>query len=541
MKVSKVVSIEVGSAVTRICETDYKKKNPKVYKCATFETPENCVEDGYIRDKEKLAKVLKEKLREIGIKNKNVVFTIDSNKILSREVVIPLVAENKILEVVTAQANDYFPMDVSNYIVSYNLLSKDTEAKKAKVIVFAAPSNLIKTYFSFAELASFNIVSLDYTGNSAYQWLKKISGEETGFYMIVNDGSTLISIINNGVLELQRTVNYGVNVMIEALMESGDEEFVSAEMCIKELQSKKYIKESFMEESDDELKNEVTNSLRLFINNITRIVEYYHSNFKNSKLSNIYIIGLGSTIKGFDTILSRELTMSVFNYTTIPGIIFPKDNIQEYIAGDMAICAAGAIKPLGFIPIDQIVSKKGVDKTVMYVAGFFVAIVGSVLLTVIPMFNYNNAVEKKEKLEKSIEELSYIEKICSDYMSYKNTFTALEDMNKATFSNIENINEIISLLETNIPSDTIVHSLTSTNEALILNVTVSSKEEAAKLVSQIEGIEFFNAVTTTGITDSKNEDTGANEVVFSVSCIYADSEVSEDMSEVDDTQKGENN
>lgn len=541
MKVSKVVSIEVGSAVTRICETDYKKKNPKVYKCATFETPENCVEDGYIRDKEKLAKVLKEKLREIGIKNKNVVFTIDSNKILSREVVIPLVAENKILEVVTAQANDYFPMDVSNYIVSYNLLSKDAEAKKAKVIVFAAPSNLIKTYFSFAELASFNIVSLDYTGNSAYQWLKKISGEETGFYMIVNDSSTLISIINNGVLELQRTVNYGVNVMVEALMESGDEEFVSVDMCIKELQSKKYIKESFMDESDDELKNEVTNSLRLFINNITRIVEYYHSNFKNSKLSNIYIIGLGSTIKGFDTILSRELTMSVFNYTTIPGIIFPKDNIQEYIAGDMVICAAGAIKPLGFIPIDQIVSKKGVDKTVMYVAGFFVAIVGSVLLTVVPMFNYNNAVEKKEKLEKSIEELSYIEKICSDYMSYKNTFTALEDMSKATFSNIENINEIISLLETSIPSDTIVHSLTSTNETLILNVTVSSKEEAAKLVSQIEGIEFFDAVTTTGITDSKNEDTGANEVVFSVSCIYADSEVSEDMSEVDDTQKGENN
>lgn len=541
MKVSKVVSIEVGSAVTRICETDYKKKNPKVYKCATFETPENCVEDGYIRDKEKLAKVLKEKLREIGIKNKNVVFTIDSNKILSREVVIPLVAENKILEVVTAQANDYFPMDVSNYIVSYNLLSKDAEAKKAKVIVFAAPSNLIKTYFSFAELASFNIVSLDYTGNSAYQWLKKISGEETGFYMIVNDSSTLISIINNGVLELQRTVNYGVNVMVEALMESGDEEFVSVDMCIKELQSKKYVKESFMEESDDELKNEVTNSLRLFINNITRIVEYYHSNFKNSKLSNIYIIGLGSTIKGFDTILSRELTMSVFNYTTIPGIIFPKDNIQEYIAGDMVICAAGAIKPLGFIPIDQIVSKKGVDKTVMYVAGFFVAIVGSVLLTVIPMFNYNNAVEKKEKLEKSIEELSYIERICSNYMSYKNTFTALEDMSKATFSNIENINEIISLLETSIPSDTIVHSLTSTNETLILNVTVSSKEEAAKLVSQIEGIEFFDAVTTTGITDSKNEDTGANEVVFSVSCIYADSELSEDISEVDDIQKGENN
>lgn len=107
MKVSKVVSIEIGNIVTRICETDYKKKNPKVYKCATIPTPENSVEDGYVRDKDKLVRVLKDKLSDMGIKNKNVIFTIDSNKILSREVTIPLVAENKMLEVVTAQANDY--------------------------------------------------------------------------------------------------------------------------------------------------------------------------------------------------------------------------------------------------------------------------------------------------------------------------------------------------------------------------------------------------------------------------------------------------
>lgn len=541
MKVSRVVSIEIGNLVTRICETDYKKKNPKVYKCATIATPENSVEDGYVRDKDKLVKVLKDKLSDMGIKNKNVVFTIDSNKILSREVTIPLVAENKMLEVVTAQANDYFPMDVSNYVVSYNLLSKDTEAKKAKVIVFAAPSNLIKTYFSFAQLAGFNIVSLDYAGNSAYQWLKKISGDETGFYMIVNENTTLISIINNGVLELQRTVNYGTNIMVEALMETGNEEFVSASKCIKALQQHKYIKDSFMDTSDDELINEVTNSLRLFVSNIARIIEYYHSNFKNSHLTKVYIIGLGSTIKGLDTILSRELTMSVFNYTSVPGIIFPKENIDDYIPGDMVVCAAGAMKPLGFIPIDQIVNKKGVDKTVMYVAGFFVAILGSVMLTVIPMVRYNNAVDKKKKYEKRIDELSYIEQICADYMSYKNVYTSLDDMNTLTFSNIENINEIISALESNIPSDTIVHSLVATNESMIINATVSSKEEAAKLVSQTEQIEYFSKVTTSGFTDTKNEDTGANEVVLSLVCYFKTAEDESESGNTDATESSDSN
>ena len=535
MKVSKVVSIEIGNIVTRICETDYKKKNPKVYKCATIPTPENSVEDGYVRDKDKLVRVLKDKLSDMGIKNKNVIFTIDSNKILSREVTIPLVAENKMLEVVTAQANDYFPMDVSNYVVSYNLLSKDTEAKKAKVIVFAAPSNLIKTYFSFAELASFNIVSLDYAGNSAYQWLKKISGEETGFYMIVNENTTLISIINNGVLELQRTVNYGTNIMVEALMETGNEEFVSPEKCMEALKKHKYIKDSFMDTSDDEIVNEVTNSLRLFVSNIARIIEYYHSNFKNSRLTKVYIIGLGSIVKGLDTILSRELTLSVFNYTSVPGITFPKENIDDYIPGDMVVCAAGAMKPLGFIPIDQIVSKKGVDKTLMYVTGFFVAIVGSVMLTVIPMVKYNHAVDKKKKYEKRIEELSYIEQICADYMNYKNVYAALDDMNTHTFSNIENMNGIVSELERNIPSDTIIHSLVATNESMILNATVSSKEEAAKLVSQVEGIEYFSKVTTSGFTDTKNEDTGSNEVVLSLACYFKTTE--DETSKDADTKK----
>ena len=279
-----------------------------------------------------------------------------------------------------------------------------------------------------------------------------------------------------------------------------------------------------MDTSDDEIVNEVTNSLRLFVSNIARIIEYYHSNFKNSRLTKVYIIGLGSIVKGLDTILSRELTLSVFNYTSVPGITFPKENIDDYIPGDMVVCAAGAMKPLGFIPIDQIVSKKGVDKTLMYVTGFFVAIVGSVMLTVIPMIKYNHAVDKKKKYEKRIEELSYIEQICADYMNYKNVYAALDDMNTHTFSNIENMNGIVSELERNIPSDTIIHSLVATNESMILNATVSSKEEAAKLVSQVEGIEYFSKVTTSGFTDTKNEDTGSNEVVLSLVCYFKTTE-----------------
>ena len=157
------------------------------------------------------------------------------------------------------------------------------------------------------------------------------------------------------------------------------------------------------------------------------------------------------------------------------------------------------------------------------------------MLTVLPMIKYNHAVDKKKKYEKRIEELSYIEQICADYMNYKNVYAALDDMNTHTFSNIENMNGIVSELERNIPSDTIIHSLVATNESMILNATVSSKEEAAKLVSQVEGIEYFSKVTTSGFTDTKNEDTGSNEVVLSLVCYFKTTE--DETSKDADTKK----
>ena len=46
----KVLSIEIGLHTTRVCEVEAGKKNPHVYNCISFDTPENIVEVGFILD-----------------------------------------------------------------------------------------------------------------------------------------------------------------------------------------------------------------------------------------------------------------------------------------------------------------------------------------------------------------------------------------------------------------------------------------------------------------------------------------------------------
>ena len=140
---------------------DYRKKNPPVHKAFAFRTPEHAVEDGYIRDKEAFASALKAELSRHDIHEKEVVFTLSSSKVVTREVMIPFVKDNKIMGIIEAQIRDYFPMDVSNYTISYSKMDVEEEdgKKMLKLLLVAIPDNLLNNYVTFAELAGLKVES----------------------------------------------------------------------------------------------------------------------------------------------------------------------------------------------------------------------------------------------------------------------------------------------------------------------------------------------------------------------------------------------
>ena len=155
----KVISIEAGVWWTKVSLVEYRKKNPPVYQAFAFRTPENAVEDGYIRDKDSFANALKEELRRHNIREKEVVFTLSSSKVVTREVLIPFVKDNKIRGIIDAQMRDYFPMDVSNYTVSYSKMDvEEVDGKKQiKLLLVAMPDNLLSNYCAFADLAGLKV------------------------------------------------------------------------------------------------------------------------------------------------------------------------------------------------------------------------------------------------------------------------------------------------------------------------------------------------------------------------------------------------
>lgn len=531
---SKVLCIEIGNTSIRVCETDYKKKNPKLYHSSIWETPEKMLDDGYIRDKNKFAEFVKEQLVKDGYRQKNIIFTIQSNKILSREITIPLVKDKQIAAVIAAEAHEYFPKDIKEYIVTYSVLQKNHEKKEISLMAYAAPSNLIKHYYSLAELMGLNVLGIDFTGNSNYQWLKKKVSTETEFVLQIKDDYSFVTIMNNGILALQRTIPYGEKELYQLLQtassyKKGRQEVVATVIPFGNFQqeSKNSLKESennytYVENDDDLLENAIE-TLGLYINQVSRIIEYYTSRLTQSrqqdKIRKVSFLGGGAEKSKLKEFIEKELQLPVVYY----GIENYKNAHQEIITEQMEEflgCLGASYGTINFVPEDykQLVQKREFWK--LYIGLLLASILAGGLLVNSSYLEFTDEQSRNKELETKIDLLSGNEPLLKERNSLKEAEESLVAMDASTYRPNEELNDLITYLEDKLPSSTVIQSFTSTSEGFTVSLTTDSKETTAKLLLQLQTIPYIEDVKIAGISDVTNEEFGTRVITFSVSCIY---------------------
>ena len=196
----KIMVVRVGEEETQIVHMERKSSNPMVYGCVRFPTPENAVKDGMILDMAELAVHIHKACVEKKIKTREAIFTITSSKIASRETSIPVVNKAKIQPLVMAKIQDLFPIDAEKYVFSYVLQGKQRQDENGDrfqdVMVFAAPSDLIDSYYMLADAARLHILSLEADGNAVFQIMKRQAKGKVSMSVQINSSSTLVNIIS---------------------------------------------------------------------------------------------------------------------------------------------------------------------------------------------------------------------------------------------------------------------------------------------------------------------------------------------------------
>ena len=518
---NRVLCIEIGNRMTHVVETDFKVKEPKIYKSFSFQTPDNLFKEETLADVLPFKERLDAGLEEHKIKTRKAVFVLASSRIASRDVVIPHVKENRIRTLLYANSAEYFPVDLEKYQLSYRLLDEVEEEseQKYKLMVLAVPNEMIDAYKSLAKVCLLTLVDLDYIGNAATQLLEKNIKNDLYAAVRLEEDTTMITIVRENKIELQRTFPYGIADVIQAVQKSGhfgeDIDFYET--------LEKMRKENVLSLEEEEIQEDITEGFRAITGNVSRVMNFYSSNHAGAEMENIVLYGTGADICGMEQYLSDELSIPVSGESLREALPQEKGNTGDYYPLMYLTCVGAAVNPMKFrLEDEKEVAEKKKDHKQIHIEpknffGICVVVSLVLLLAVVPYYGYLKM--GVHKLQKERSEKQYLADEYKEYNQAKTEYEKIENLYQETTTTSEGIGDFIDELEKNMPSDILVRSITSNSESVTMDIRVSSKREAAKVVDELSGFESISDVQVESLEETKSE-TNQSYVDFMVVCTY---------------------
>ena len=523
----KVISIEIGYSLTRVCEVDYKAKSHRVYRRFTMPTPEGVINDGMLKATPEYIEAFKKELAGSKMAAKQVMFTIASGKIASREVMVPLVKENRIADVVVANASEYFPVDLSQYELAYNILGivgEEKGSQQYKLLVMAAPQTLLSGYYDLAKALNLELAAIDYAGNSIFQVAKDKAAHETCLVVKIDERSTLVMAVQNSMLTFTRNVAYGVEDAIQTIMDST--RWANTDTVVDAMDA--------MSLNNCTVFPEIIEALEPLAGGISRVVDYYASHNTNAPVEKIYITGIGADIKGMVDFLSKEIGYAVEPLRQVEGWNLEKSFRTQFYGGYVA-CVGAAAAPLGFKKDEKRSKKKAKDSAAgesksgfnaapIAYAVLALGIIAGVALFAVSYLRLLEAQRQNMELKARNSSLEAIIPIYNEYVATQTSYNLVQAMYSVTENRNEELVEFLEELEDKMPADVHVVNFTSTLDGIAINMNVSTKSEAAVAIEQLRTFNslYPASVTVNSIVENVDEESGTVSVNFSVAAIYRD-------------------
>lgn len=585
-KAQRVLSIEIGYSLTQVCEMDFQSKHPKVYGVFSMKTPEGILDDGFIKVTDEFVNDLKSYITANGMIAKKVIFAVSSTKIANREAMIPFVKEKMLRDMIMTNITDYFPVDPSQYQFAHTIMDTvedDAGTKQYRIMIMAAPSDILNGYHDLAKALGLELASIDYSGNSIFQALRHRFATGVNLTVKIDERSSLLTVTNKGVITMQRAGIYGADQIVDILMETDVYgEPLTYEGAVKTLRRNNLVmreeEEALLAEKEEEvrqleqaqqdamnlaattgdtskvasatvaakqagsnlkmlrLRRDVTISYQQLIGSIVRVIDYYNSKNRDAAIDNIIITGIAADFWGFAGLLSQELGRNVEVLKDLAGTNIDQGlHLQGVSLGDYISVIGAGLGSVGFMPAEIKADKKkggggsakdslssigNNDKLPYIVLG--VGTAAAIVITAMALVPYFLVKNENDSLQERKAQLAPVQDTYNAYIAKQADYDYITALNEVTVNDNKQLPEIIGDLESSFPSDTIVNSMLITEEGITMDILVPNKQSIAKTLVEFRRLPYFSEIYTDGFSEARDDETGILVDHYVIVCRYGD-------------------
>jgi type IV pilus assembly protein PilM len=302
-----MLGIDIGNRSIKIVDANVKKNNIEIKNFAVELIPPNVIDNDRILDHDALVQMLKNMIIRYQLKGK-ANFVLCSPQVMIRDLEVTYKKESELAEVVNTQIEQILPGISETSVIDYR------PKKDGKVMVCAAPADMIKEYADIIMEAGLKLQCIDVMCNSVGKLFGKYM-DNLGTEAIVDIGHSKldVTILVNGEISLNKTFNVG-NAKIDELIANYYNLSLEEADRVKRTAFKGY------NVSREDLDRYLRFSYEQGINEIKRLIQYFDSKSRDNTVSQVTLTGGGTLFDGIDNFFQEILEIPTKIFKPTPKI-----------------------------------------------------------------------------------------------------------------------------------------------------------------------------------------------------------------------------
>ena len=322
-----IVGIEIGDKTMKLVEV----KNGSISNFVVEDLPDNVVMNGELVAFEEMTNILKTSFKKNKIRTKKCALILPDNDVYLRRMIVPAMTEKQLLVNLPYEFKDVLTEDKDKYLYDYSMIRhiRNDDGKVVEMEMLGAVVNieLIQQYQNTFKKAGLSLVKAEPRETALSSLVSYYNtSEEAIDFAILDLGykSSSVDIFKEGVYEVTRTIDYGVEEIIRVVGDILD--------CDEHLAAR-YLEMNKENVQSNERCIDIYGSIAT---EVMRVMNYYSFENPNSNLDTLYYCGGGANIARF---VEEIKSMNSLELKPLSALVDDEDEKEAIMRGAEALGA----------------------------------------------------------------------------------------------------------------------------------------------------------------------------------------------------------
>jgi len=249
----------------------------------------------------RLGEIIMTAVGQSGIRTKDVVIGLPSQKTFTTVIDVPTMPENELRSTIKYQIDQYIPMSIDEAKVDWTLLGQSAhDPKKQEVLLASTAISYAEERLEFIEGLGLNVIGAEPDPIAMIRSLLPTNVRDARLIVDMGDQSTDIAITYGDAPRLVRTVPVGLQSLIKAAVQN---------LNVQDDQARQFILKFGL--TPDRLEGQVLRALESTLDNfaseLTKSIKFFQTRYPSIAVGGMLLSGFASTIPQFGQYVTAKV------------------------------------------------------------------------------------------------------------------------------------------------------------------------------------------------------------------------------------------